>query len=271
MKKIITHSIVATLMLSTASIADEEKVAAETTVADVEAQYSAKSTVDAGDELKQSINLGFSNTTGNTDTLNLNGKYTMSFTTVGLGNEKLKVGFDASGFVNKVDGNTSNEEYVANLGLEQFITDSWLGYGAVNWLSNPDFKNLENKYSIGAGIGRELYNDGKQSFKIKIGGAYNIQEYADATEDAKFASLNQYFEYENTLSAANSLTLKVGGSENVDDLQNDYEVMGVLGLNFAVAEDISVSIEEEVLYDKIHPGTEKDIDTKSIVRVGYNF
>ena len=272
MKKTITHSIIATLVLSTASIAaDEEKVAAETTVADVEAQYSAKSTVDAGDESAQSINFGFSNTTGNTDTLNLNGKYTMSFTAVGLGDEKLKVGLDASAFLNKVDGNTSNEEYTANLGLEQFITESWLGYGAINWLSNPDFKNLENKYSIGAGLGRELYNDGKQSFKIKIGGAYNIQQYADATEDAKFTSLNQYFEYENTLSTSNSLSLKVGASENVEDFQNDYEVMGVLGLKFAVAEDISVSIEEEVLYDKIHPGTKEDIDTKSIVRVGYNF
>jgi len=271
MKKIITHSMIAALMLSTITIAEEVKVEAETTVADVEAQYSAKSSIDAGDKLMQSINFGFSNTTGNTDTLNLNGKYTMSFTTVGYGNEKLKVGFDASAFVNKNDSITSNEEYTANLGLEQYITDDWLGYGAINWLRNPDFKNLDNKYSIGAGLGRELYNDGKQSFTAKLGIAYNIEQYADDTEDAKFTSLNEYFEYVNTLNAANSLYIKVGASENFDDFQNDYEVLAVAGLNFAVAEDISVSIEEEVRYDKIHPGTDKATDTKSIVRVGYNF
>jgi len=271
MKKIITHSMIAAFMLSTISTADEVKVEAEATVADVEAQYSAKSNVEAGDALIQSINLGFSNTSGNTDTLNLNAKYSMSFSTIGYGDEKLKVAFDAAGFVNKVDNVTSNEEYIANLGLEQFITDDWLGYGAVNWLRNPDFKNLDNKYSIGAGLGRELYNDGKQSFKIKLGAAYNIQQYADNTEDAKFASLNEYFEYVNTLNAANSLYIKVGASENLDDFQNDYEVLAVAGLNISVAENISVSIEEEVLYDKIHPGTEKETDTKSIVRVGYTF
>ena len=269
--KKMTLSLLSVIMLSTITIADEAKVEAETTVADVEAQYSAKSNVEAGDALMQSINLGFSNTSGNTDTLNLNAKYMMSFTTVGYGDEKLKVGFDATAFLNKADSVTSNEEYTANLGLEQYITDDWLGYGAINWLRNPDFKNLDNKFSVGAGLGRELYNDGKQSFKVKLGTAYNIQQYADGTEDAKFASLNEYFEYVNTLNAANSLYIKVGASENLDDFQNDYEVLAVAGLNIAVAENISVSIEEEVLYDKIHPGTEEATDTKSIVRVGYSF
>ena len=265
MKKIVTHSIIATLMLSSVVIADDTKLS------DVEAQYSAKSTVEAGDELKQSINLGFSNTTGNTDTLNLNTKYMMSFTTVGYDNQKLKVGFDAAAFISKNDSVTSNEEYTANLGLEQYITDGWLGYGAINWLRNPDFKNLDNKFSIGVGIGKELYNDGQHSLKAKLGVAYNIEQYADATEDAKFASLNEYLEYVNTLNKTSALYLKVGAAENFDDFKNDYEVLAVAGLNFAVAEDISVSIEEEVRYDKIHPGTDKATDTKSIVRVGYNF
>lgn len=265
MTKIITRSFVVAACVATVSLSEEA------VLSDVEAQYSAKSAVVATDELKQTINLGFSNTTGNTETLNINGKYTMAFSTVGYNNEKLKVGFDASVFVNENNNVKSNEEYTANLGVEQYIFDGWLGYGAVNWLRNPDFKNLNNKFSVGAGIGKELYNDGKQSLKVKLGGAYNFQQYTDNAEDVQFASVNEYLEYVNTLNKTSALYIKIGAMQNVEDFQNDYEVLAVLGFNFSVAENIFVSIEEEVGYDKIHPGTEKATDTKSIVRVGYNF
>jgi len=266
MKRIITQSVLTALMLSSAILADEVELS------DVEARYSNKSSVNAGDKLEQSIDFGFSNTTGNTDTLNLNGKYNMSFTTVGYGNEKLKVGFDTSVYINKNDNVKSNEEYKANLGLEQYITnDGWLGYAAVNWLRNPEFKNLNNKFSIGAGVGREIFNNGWDSLKLKLGLAYNIQEYADANADAKFTSLNEYLEYNNKLNETSTFFAKIGASENLKDFKNDYELLASGGLHFSVAKNIYVTIEEEMLYDKIHPGTQSATDTKSIIRVGYNF
>ncbi len=262
MNKIITHSTIVALMLS-AAVADEVKVA------DVEAQYTAKSTVEASDELKQSINLGFSNTTGNTDTLNLNGKYIMAFTTVGYGNEALRVGFDASAFVTENNSVKDNEEFTANLGLEQYITDGWLGYASVNWLRN-EFRNFDNMFSVGAGVGKELFNDGQHSFKVKLGVAYNIEQYSNNQPEHTYTSLNEYLEYNNKLNDVSSLYVKVGSLQNFDDF-GDYQVLAVAGLNFAVAENLSVSIEEEVRYDKIPPIGFKTTDTKTIVRVGYNF
>ena len=263
MNNTMKHSMIAICMLSTVNMADEVKVA------DVEAQYSAKSSVEASDELKQSINLGFSNTTGNTDTLNLNGKYTMAFTTVGYGNEALKVGFDASAFVTENNSVKDNEEFTANLGLEQYITDGWLGYASVNWLRN-EFRNFDNKFAVGAGIGKELFNDGQHSLKVKLGVAYNIEQYSNNQADHKYTSLNEYLEYNNKLNDVSNLYIKVGGSQNFDDF-GDYEVLAVAGLNFSVAENLSVTIEEEVRYDKIPPVGFDTTDTKTIVRVGYNF
>ena len=265
MNKIIALSLVAIATVTTATMADTVNLS------DVEAQYAAKSSVVASKELKQTINLGFSNTTGNTETLNVNGKYTMAYTTVGYGNEALKVAFDASAFLNETNSVTSNEEYTANLGLEQYITNGWLGYAALNWLRNPDFKNLDNKFSIGAGLGKEIFNDGQHTLKVKLGVAYNVEQYADNTADANFGSLNEYIEYTNILNDASTLYVKVGSLQNMEDFQNDYEVLAVGGFNFSVAKNISISIEEEVRYDKIHPGTAEATDTKSIVRVGYAF
>ena len=68
-----------------------------------------------------------------------------------------------------------------------------------------------------------------------------------------------------------NLYIKLGMSENFDDFSNDYEGVGVFGFNFAVAESLSLTLEEEVRYDKLPPVGFKKTDTKTIVRVGYNF
>jgi len=264
MYNVIKFSLAVGLVLTTGAIADDIKVS------DVEAVYSAKSNVKASDELKQSINLGFANTTGNTKTLNLNGKYEMSLTTVGYANEALKVAFDTSAFVTKNNGVKDNEEYRANLGLEQYVTNGWLGYASLNWLRNK-FQNYDNKYSVGLGIGKEIFNDGQHSLKMKLGTAYNVEDYTNAQESKKFASLNEYLEYNNQLNTVSNLYVKVGAMQNFEDFSNDYEVLVVAGFNFAVAENISVSIEEEVRFDNLPPVGFEKTDTKSIVRVGYNF
>ena len=269
MNKMIKLSLVSTLLLSSVAMADAATSVISTS--DVEGKYSSSSTAkDASEKLKQSINFGFANTTGNAETMNLNGKYIMSFTTVGIDDEALKIGFDASAFVTKNDGKKDNEEFTANLGLEQYITDGWLGYASVNWLRNQ-FTGFDNKIAIGAGAGKELFNDGKQSLKVKLGLAYNIQDFVGEEPKKKFTSLNQYIEYNNQLNKTSKLYVKFGALENVEDFSNDYELLTVAGLDFAVAESLSVTLEEEVRYDKLPPVGFDTTDTKTIVRVGYNF
>jgi len=69
------------------------KIEEETTLTDIEAKYSNKKKIEATEKLKQSVHLGFSGTTGNTDTLNLNAKYDFSFITDGYQNNPLKIAF----------------------------------------------------------------------------------------------------------------------------------------------------------------------------------
>ncbi len=239
-------------------------------VTDVEAKYAAKKSVVASENLEQRIDLGFANTSGNTDTMNLNGKYEATFTTVGYANNPLKVAFDASLFVTENNDVKDNEEYKANLGLEQSLFDGWLGYASINWLRN-EFQNYDNKYAFGAGVGREIFNDGKQSLKLKLGVAYNIEDYSNDQAKEEFGSLNEYAEYLNKLNEVSTLSLKVGAMQNFDDFSNDYELTAVAGVNFAVAENINVVLEEEIAYDALPPVGYDKTDTKTIVRIGYSF
>jgi putative salt-induced outer membrane protein YdiY len=242
----------------------------EIKVEDVKSKYAMDPDIKASKELKQNINLGFANTTGNTETLNLNAKYDLSYTIPGYNGYDLAWVFDTSIYVTQNDGETDNEEYTANLSLEQQLTESgWLAYGSVRWLRNT-FRNFDSKLLIGAGVGKELYNDGKQRFEIKLGGAYNLEQYSNQQPDHDFASLTEYMEYNNQLNKTSLLYVKVGASENFDDF-NDYEVLSVIGFTFDVAEKLSVTLEGEVRYDNIPPVGYDTTDTKSIVRIGYSF
>ncbi len=264
MKKI-TYSLITLLTVATFAHADD------TTVTDVEAKYSNKNSVVATQELKQSLNLGFSTTSGNTKTLNANGKYDASFLTTGYDNQELKVGFDTSAFFTENDSIKSNQEFTANLGLEQMVYNGWLGYMGINWLNNPDFKNYDSKTAIGVGVGKELYKDATHSFLFKLGTSYNILNYANAQATDEFGALNQYVEYHNQINNVSKVYLKAGAMENFEDMSNDYEALGVVGLNVAVAEDISLTLEAEVNYDNLPPVGFKKTDTKTIARLGYNF
>ena len=239
--------------------------------ADVAEKYTNTQSVKATDELKQSINLGFSSTSGNSETLNANGRYDMSQITEGYQGQALKVALDASAFFSKNNKVKDNEEYTANLGLEQMISDGWLGYTGINWLRNPDFRNYDNKVSIGAGIGKELFKDDSQLLVAKLGTSYNIEDYANAQATKKFGALNEYLEYSNQLNQVSRFFFKVGSMQNFDDFSNDYEVAGSLGAHFAVAENINLTLAEEVVYDNLPPVGFKKTDTKTIATLGYNF
>jgi len=239
--------------------------------ADVAEKYTNAKSVEATSELKQSINLGFSGTSGNTETLNVNGKYDLSNITQGYNGQELKVAFDASAFFTESDNVKNNEEFAVNLGLEQMITDGWLGYAGINWLRNPDFRNYDHKISVGAGVGKELFKTDSQSIIAKLGGSYNILDYANTQATDKFTAVNEYLEYNNQLNKVSKFFIKVGSMQNVKDFSNDYEVAGSIGANFSVAENINLTLAEEVVYDHLPAKGFKKTDTKTIATLGYNF
>ena len=252
---------------------------AEMSSTDIAGKYSSEAKealVTASETLKQNIKFGSANTSGNSETQNINGKYDMSFSNEGLFNELMKVKFDISGFVAKSDKKRVNEEYSSNLGFEQIIGDGWLAYTSALWFKN-NFKNLDRKLSFGAGIGNEIFKTDKQSLTFKIGAGYNIENYiikadfdGELLSSRKFGSLNEYIEYNYQFNTTNQFFLKLGASENFEDIAKDYDILTSLGFNFSIAENLSISLTQEITFDAIPVG-DKKTDTKTIVSLGYNF
>jgi len=237
---------------------------------DVEAKYNASAKVDASKELKQHIGLGFANTTGNTETLNFSFEYDFKYTTVGLNDQDLKIAFDSSAYISENDSVRDNEEYKAWLRFEQMIANDWFGYFSARWLRN-EFRNYDSKTGLGIGVGKEVYKDATQSLKLTLGVSYNFENYTDNTPDDDFGALTQYMEYNNQLNDISNLYLKLGAMENFEDFSNDYELSMIAGVKFAIAESLNLSLEAEVDYDNLPSEGYDKTDTKTLVKLGYDF
>ncbi len=261
MKK--SYIVISIVFFSTSILSDEIKIT------DVESQYAIIKNVKADRDIKQSINLGFANTTGDSKTSNMNGKYAISFITPGYNNNDLKVAFNTTAYVSKSNGIKDNEEYTADLDLEESLTHNWLGYASISWLKNK-FRNLNNRYNFGIGFGKYLMKNNMQSLKVKLGIARNIEDYTNNQSKSKFTSANQYLEYNRKFNSVSSLYIKFGIREDVENF-DDYQSTTVGGFSFNIAEKLSLDVEEEVSYDSTPPVGFKKTNTKSIIRLGYNF
>ena len=104
-------------------------------------------------DLDQSINFGFSNTTGNADTFTLNGRYKVLYKTLGYRDEALKVAFNISAYMSKHDDIKKDEEFSAKLSLAQNISNGWAGYTSINW-----FKNIFFKFPTNLCLSRDTMN-----------------------------------------------------------------------------------------------------------------
>jgi len=237
----------------------------------VEKRYFKKTSVKATGDVEQSVRFGFSHITGNVETLNLNAKYAMSVIVDGYGNQPLKFALLSSAYFSKGNDKKSNEEYFVDLGMEQVIYDGWLGYMATNWFRNPHFRNYNHKISFNTGIGKELLTDNINSFKLKLGVAYNIEDYSSNKETERYGSINGYIEYKNKLNENSNFNIKLGSMKNFSNTDKDYEALAVIGIDFSVTKNINIMVEEELHYDALPTGGLEKFDSKSMMTIGYHF
>ena len=227
-------------------------------------------TLTFGNNLKENIDFGFVNTAGNTRTLNLNAKYDCSLETKGYSEEDFKFTLDTAAFSTTTNDIQENEEYQANLLMEQTFHKNWVVYSSINWLKNR-FINFDNKTALGLGVGATLFDDGSQLFKIRFGGSRNLERYTNQQPDHDFTSFNQYMEYNNHLNKISEFFFKFGALENFDSFSKDYQILSSLGFKVKVAERLTLNISEEIRYNHLPPVGFKKADTKSIISLGYHF
>lgn len=260
------------LSLSLIAIGIQADTDLAVTTSDVEAEYTNKrvEVSQKTKELKHDIGVGFANTSGNTETTNLNAKYTFQ-NVVNVGSHKgIKYLFGLSGFLNKEGSTTLTEEYTAVLGVETLFGDKWLTYTSVDWLQNK-LQNFDHKVGLGIGVGKTLYKNDHHKLLLKLGTAYNMEYYTNDQSDHRYASLNEYLEYAYLINETSKFYAKLGAQENYEDFTNDYEATVLTGVDVEMMERLHLTLEQEFRYDHLPAIGFNKTDNKTIINLGYKF
>ena len=195
----------------------------------------------------QHIEIGFSDTSGNTKTTSLNAKYIFSHMAAFFETHIMQYTIESSAFLAKDNGKRTAEEYKILFNAKQPLPRQWLSYVSIGWLKNI-FQNYTSKIDFSIGLGRELFKDEKQSFVLKLGPAINYEKYHSGG-DSSYTSLNEYLEYRRYLYDKNRFYCKVGAKENFSNMKEDYEINVLLGLRFKIVEKFHLIVEYNAFYD----------------------
>ena len=245
--------------------------ASQFTTSNVEKKYFLKTGLNIKEPLKQNLHFGFSSTSGNAQSTYFNGRYTLSFAQSGYHDLPLKFSLLSNVYFSKGKNKKRNEEYLIDVGAEQVIYREWLGYVFARWLKSPNIRNYDYKISANLGIGKRLINHDSHSLKIKIGLAHNTENYSSNKATKKYESMNEYIEYHNKINENSNLHIKLGTMQNLSDMFDDYEMLGTIGFDIAISKNINLSIEEELQYDALPTEGLKNLNTKSLMSLGYLF
>jgi len=218
---------------------------------------------------QQHIGAGYSSTSGNTHTSSFNAKYTFSHNTQFYALSKMSYTLEASAFMAKDHETRTAEEYKIFFNAKQPLPKKWLSYLSIGWLKN-DFQNFSNKVDLSIGLGKILLGDTKQSLTVKLGPAVNYEAYTSGGNNS-YTSLNEYIEYQRRIRKENKFYIKVGAKENFADMKEDYELNSLIGLQTAIVDRLDLTIEYNAFYDHLPSEGFKKTDTKTVVRLGYDF
>ena len=214
--------------------------------------------------VKQNFDLGFTNTNGNTKTTNIDAKYKIENQL-----DTIKYDFTISAYGAMNSSSTTAENYHALFNIQKDLVKDWLTYANANW-EKDRFKNLDGKYSVGIGAGRTIFKTDTQNLDLKLGVSYNYEKFTTAGSRS-YASSDEELDYKNKLNDISELFTNLKAKQNLGNFKKDYTIDSIIGVNFKVATNLSLVLEYDINFDNLPAGTASKTDTKSIVKLSYQF
>jgi len=206
--------------------------------------------------------LGFVNTTGNTETVALNAK--LNFVRTG---KKWRHRFSGTAMTTSEDGNKDNERYTMEIQSDRKLTEkSWL-FGAFRWDADK-FGSYDPQVSLTAGYGYQLMKSEKHSLKGEIGAGYRKLEETDtgftsSEAIARFLLDDSWQVFKSTI-WTNRLLVETGSSNTFTQFNTDLAV--------SMTDRFAVKLGFEARNNsQIPPGDSEHTDTITSVNLVYSF
>ncbi len=206
--------------------------------------------------------LGFVNTTGNTETVALNLK--LNFVRTG---ERWRHRFTGTAMTTSEDGDKENERYTMEIQSDRKLSEkSWL-FGAFRWDADK-FGSYDPQLSLTAGYGHQLMQSEKHSLKGEIGAGYRKLEERETGNSSSEAIvrflLDDSWQVFKTTVWTNRLLVESGSSNTFSQFNT--------GLAVSMTDRFAVKLGFEARHNtKVPPGDSEKTDTITSVNLVYNF
>jgi len=206
--------------------------------------------------------LGFVNTTGNTETVALNAK--LNFVRTG---EKWRHRFSGTAMTTSEDGSKDNERYTMEVQSDRKLTEkSWL-FGAFRWDADK-FGSYDPQVSLTAGYGYQLMKSEKHSLKGEIGAGYRKLEETSTNNTSSEAIarflLDDSWQVFKTTMWTNRLLVESGSSNTFTQFNTTLAV--------SMTARFALKLGFEARHNtNIPPGDTEKTDTITSANLVYNF
>ncbi|WP_456403733.1 DUF481 domain-containing protein [Hydrogenimonas sp.] len=214
--------------------------------------------------MKQSAELGYIGSTGNSESQSLNAAYKNDYQY----DEKTDMHLKADILYGEKSGVTSDERYRLFFNVNHYYSGDLFTYGEASALRNT-FEGYNQQYNLGAGLGYNIFKDEKQFLKGKAGLQYRRSNYTSQPHD-NFYYLKGGLDYLYNFSKTNKFTATWDLLDNLKRIK-DYETVINLGLTMLIVDQLSFKMGFEIKYDNVPPAGKKKTDTTTTAGIVYSF
>ena len=206
--------------------------------------------------------LGFVNTTGNTETVALNMKLNFVRTS-----EFWRHRFSATALVTSEDGIRDNERYTLEVQSDRALNEkSWL-FAAFRWDADK-FGSYDPQISLTAGYGYQLMKSDRHELRAEIGGGYRkLTETVSRESNSEFIGrfvLDDWWQVFSSTRWTNRLLIETGASNTFTQFNT--------GLAISMTEKLGVKLGYEIRNNsEVPPGDSENTDTITSANLFYNF
>ncbi len=214
--------------------------------------------------LKQSVELGYIGSTGNSRSQSLNAAYKNDYQYDSQTDMHLK----ADILYGEKSGVKSDERYRLYYNANRYLNQDMFVYGEASALRNT-FEGYNQQYNLGAGLGYNIFKEAKQSLKGRAGIQYRRSNYTTEPHD-NFYYAKGGLDYIYNFSKTNQFTAKWDILDNIKRVK-DYETVVDLGLKMLIVDQLSFRLGLQLKYDNLPAAGKKKTDTTTTAGVVYNF
>ncbi len=214
--------------------------------------------------MKQSVELGYIGSTGNSQSQSLNAAYKNDYQYDASTQMSLK----ADILYGEKSGVTSDERYRLFYNVNRYMSQDLFAYGEASAIRNT-FEGYNQQYNLGAGMGYNIFKDTQQSLKGKGGVQFRRSNYTTEPHD-NFYYGKGALDYVYNFSKTNQFTATWSILDNMKYLK-DYETVVNLGLKMLIVDQLSFRMGFQLKYDNMPPAGKKKTDTTTTAGVVYSF